>query len=181
MKNVVKTVLLVLGGGAALITLAAFPGLGYLINFLAKDKRLEGIPKKRIRSTLFYLKSRKYLVWDEKEDKVRVEITEKGKRRILGYQFEDMRIPKPEHWDGKWRVVAFDIPEKKKLARDLLREKLKQLGFLKIQKSIFVYPYPCREEINLIAKIYEIQPFILFIETSFIEREESLLKHFGLI
>jgi DNA-binding transcriptional regulator PaaX len=180
-KQIAKTILLILGGGVALITLAAFPGLGYLINFLIKDKRLEGVSKKHIRSSLHYLKSRKYLVWNTKEDKVRIEISEKGKKKILEYQFEDMKIPKPERWDGKWRVVAFDIPEKKRIARDALRRKFKQLGFFKLQKSLFAYPYPCREEINLIAEIYEIQPCFIFIETSYIDKEKLLLKHFGLL
>lgn len=180
-KKIAKTILLILAGGAAFITLAAFPGLAYLVNFLSKDERLKEVSRKRLRNSLYYLKSRRYLAFKGIEDKIRLEITERGKKKILEYQFEEMKIPKPEHWDGKWRIVAFDIPEKKKLARDTLRRKFKELGFFKLQKSLFVYPYPCREEINLVVKIYEVESYIIFIETDYIDKEKLLLKHFGFI
>lgn len=60
-------------------------------------------------------------------------LTDSGKDKALWKRmmFED------EPWDGKWRVVIWDIPEKRRMARDLLRYKLKQLGFSQLQKSIW--------------------------------------------
>ncbi len=89
-----------------------------------------------------------------------------------------MRILKPRKWDGKWRIVGFDIPEKQKKAREALRYKLKELGFLQIQKSLFLYPYPCREEIEFIGEIFQINKCITFIEAISITNESYLKREF---
>ena len=56
--------------------------------------------------------------------------------------------------DGEWRIVIFDIPEKFKKAREALRMKLKELGFLELQKSVFIFPYECEDEINFIVEVF---------------------------
>jgi len=85
-----------------------------------------------------------------------VVITKKGKERILKYSLEDMEIKKPVKWDGKWRLVMFDIPDYKRKASNVLRHKLESLGFIPYQKSIFIFPYDCRNEIDYIREIYEV-------------------------
>jgi DNA-binding transcriptional regulator PaaX len=42
-------------------------------------------------------------------------------------------------WDEKWRIVAFDIPEKFKTGRDALRRKLKEVGFHELQKKYLCF------------------------------------------
>ena len=54
-------------------------------------------------------------------------LTEKGKMRVLTYNFEKMEISQ-KAWDGKWRAVIFDVPEKFRRGRDALRKKLKELA-----------------------------------------------------
>ena len=51
-------------------------------------------------------------------------------------------------------MVIFDIPEKKRMVRDIIREHLKTIGFKKLQQSVFVFPYPCEQEILALADIY---------------------------
>jgi len=63
-------------------------------------------------------------------------------------------------WDGKWRIVVFDIPEKKKGVRNALRRKLKELGFYELQKSVFVFPYECGNEIEFIVEFFELRPYV---------------------
>lgn len=46
------------------------------------------------------------------------------------------------HWDGKWRVVIFDVPERVRGRRDFLRRELSAFGFHQLQKSVWVTPYP---------------------------------------
>ena len=53
-------------------------------------------------------------------------------------------------------TVIFDIPEKKKPAREALREKLKDLGMKKLQHSIWITPFPCEKEINLIKTVFNL-------------------------
>lgn len=50
-------------------------------------------------------------------------------------------------WDGKWRVVFFDIPEKKREKRDALRRELISLGFGSWQRSAWVIPFDVTNEL----------------------------------
>lgn len=43
-----------------------------------------------------------------------VEITKEGIKVALQYKFTEMKIPQPDRWDKKWRVVIFDVSEGKK-------------------------------------------------------------------
>ena len=90
----------------------------------------------------------------EEGDKTVVRLTKEGQHKLLKYKFEDLQIKKPGKWDRKWRVVIFDIPEQFKLARESLRRKLQEMGFYKLQKSVWVYPYPCEDEIDFINQLY---------------------------
>ena len=48
-------------------------------------------------------------------------------------------------WDGKWRMLMFDIPEKKRKERDWLRYQLLCIDYQPIQKSIFIGKQPIEE------------------------------------
>ncbi len=50
--------------------------------------------------------------------------------------------------DGVWKLVIFDIPEKQKKIRIVLRAKLKQLHFKKWQNSIWISPFALDEDIE---------------------------------
>ncbi|MCH7763134.1 MAG: hypothetical protein IIB95_05255, partial [Candidatus Marinimicrobia bacterium] len=62
-----------------------------------------------------------------------------------------------------WRIVIFDIPEKRKKARDAINLKLKELGFHPIQKSTFIFPYECRNEIDFVAEHFFVRKYINYI------------------
>lgn len=117
----------------------------------------------------------------ELDDRIVLMITEKGKKKLLEYNIDDMEIKKPEKWDKKWRVISFDIPEKRKKAREALREKLKDLDFYPLQKSLFVFPYPCQDEIDFIAEIFQIQNHITYFETPEISNDYKIKKYFDLL
>jgi DNA-binding transcriptional regulator PaaX len=145
--------------------------------------KLFGFDKKRYKPQSVYvafkrLQKKRLIEIREKNGKTIIIITDAGKKRLLAYNFEEMKIKKPKKWDGKWRIVGFDIPEKYKRVREALRFKLKELGFLQIQKSLFVYPYPCREEIEFIGEIFQINKYIIFIETASITNEDYLKRKF---
>lgn len=65
-------------------------------------------------------------------DEIVFKLTDEGKTALLLNKLEE------EDWDGKWRVVIFDIPEQKRLVRDLLRRNLKKWGFKPLQKSVWI-------------------------------------------
>jgi DNA-binding transcriptional regulator PaaX len=106
-------------------------------------------------------------------------LTEKGKLRALTYNFENMDIEK-KSWDGKWRIVAFDIPEKLKVGRDALRAKLKKLGFMELQKSVFVFPYECKDEIDFVIEFFDIRKYARYGTMDFIDNDIHLRNMFEL-
>ena len=117
---------------------------------------------------------------DYKEDKngnVKIVLTKDGKQKALKFEFDEMEIKKPVKWDKKWRIVIFDIPEKKKKAREALRRKLKGLGFQELQKSVFVYPFECEDEIDFIVEVFEIRSYVRFLRVkSFTNDEQFKIK-----
>ena len=79
----------------------------------------------------------------------RAHLTAKGKAAMEQAEFESYQIPEPAFWDGKWRVLAFDMNERRRRTRDQLRRLLISAGFARIQDSVWVYPYPCDEFLSL--------------------------------
>ncbi len=87
---------------------------------------------------------------------------------------------KPKRWDGKWRMVIFDIPERRKGARAVLRDALRRIGFLKLQNSAWVYPYDCEELVALLKTDYRLGKEVLYIVADKLERDRTLCEHFEL-
>jgi len=52
-----------------------------------------------------------------------------------------------EKWDGKWRMIMFDIPEKKRGERNWLRYQLMATDYKLLQKSVFIGKQPIREDV----------------------------------
>lgn len=74
----------------------------------------------------------------------------------------------------------FDIPHNHRTARDALRKKLLDLKFYPLQKSVFITPYPCEDEVDFIASIFDIRKYILILYVVYFEGEEKLKHHFNI-
>lgn len=140
-------------------------------------KRLDKRQKDRELRRIVGLLKRQKLVLGSYENGL--EITSKGKKRLEKIEFETLKITKPEKWDHKWRLVIFDVPHDYDQARRDLILKLKNLDFQLLQLSVWVHPYPCRDEVTLVCERYEISKFVTIIETSHIDHEEKLIKRFN--
>ena len=172
-KNILKALLI---GGVA-VTVIALPGMAQVLRlFLPNDKKY----KQRIKRSLNGLHKQKFVRIYKKNGKEIVEITENGKKELLSYQFDEMKIDKSKKWDGMWRVVIFDVPEKRKQSRDLLNFKLKEMGFYPIQKSTFILPYECKKEIEFIGEYLFLGEKIKYLLVKEISEEGILKKHFNL-
>ena len=108
-------------------------------------------------------------------------LSKNGKSRALTFKVEEMRIKKPERWDGKWRVVVFDIPEKRKRVRDALRGHLRQLDFYELQKSVFIHPYPCDDEVEFLIELHQVRHHVRTLIVHSVDNELDLKTKFGLI
>jgi DNA-binding transcriptional regulator PaaX len=80
--------------------------------------------------------------------------------------------------DGVWKLVIFDIPEKHKYVRTVLRAKLKQLHFKKWQNSIWLSPYALDEEIEKELNDLGEKFFVRLIKTTQINHPKTLEKLF---
>ena len=84
-------------------------------------------------------------------------------------------------WDRKWRIIIFDIPQELHRERIKFRRKLKSMGFFMLQKSVFVFPYPCNEEITDLSNILGVTDYVdIIIAESPGLKEQELLKIFNL-
>lgn len=114
---------------------------------------------------------------ENKDGTMTIVLTDKGKMRALTYKFNQLKIKKGK-WDGKWRVVFFDVPEKQRFARDVLRSKIKNMGFYELQKSVFVFPYECEDEIEFVIENYEMTKWVRFGVLEKIDNDIYLRKFF---
>lgn len=107
-------------------------------------------------------------------------LTKKGRRTVDEGKIWSLTIPHPTQWDYKWRMVLFDIPAKKSSQRNSFRARLKELGLVLYQRSVWVYPYPLEETIRAISNFYMISDCVLFAVAEDINNASALRKHFNL-
>lgn len=137
--------------------------------------------KKQIQSAVDNIRRQKLIEYvADKDGKTIVKITKKGETRLRAFDIELMKINKPKKWDGKWRLVMFDIPMRFTKGREALRFHLKDLNFFQFQKSAWIYPYPCEDEIIFIADFFGVGKYVEILTVENIFREERLKKHFDL-
>ena len=109
-----------------------------------------------------------------------LELTEKGQSKLRLLEMKEWKIDKPRKWDKKWRMLIFDIPETKKFLRNRIRFTLLSIGFFRLQDSVWVYPYPCEDLINLLKVDFRVGKDLLYVIVDFIENDKNLKKIFGL-
>jgi len=91
---------------------------------------------------------------------------------------QDIQIKRPGKWDKKWRLVIYDIPDDKKNEREAIRTKLENLEFIKLQESVYVYPFECAEVIGFMKGLYYLSPYVQYVVADRIETEIDLIKKF---
>jgi len=106
-------------------------------------------------------------------------LTDEGKKAVGLENLENFE-PKRGEWDGKWRIVFFDIDESKRKKRNLLRKYLKLWGFWQIQKSVWVDPFDYEKEVKYLREVLEIENEIRWVVAEDMENGEELIKIFRL-
>jgi len=153
----------------------------YFRTLKAIGKGYAEIERQALKNAITDLYKSKILEQKENTDgSLTIVLTENGKRKALTYQIDEMKIKKAQKWDKRWRIVLFDIPEKKKKIREAIRHHLKNLDFFEYQKSVFVQPYDCKNEIEYIIEFYNIRKYVRFIIADSLDNELHLINHFKL-
>ena len=138
------------------------------------------INKEKLRKDINQLYQSKLIKRKENSDNsCTMILTEKGKLRALTYHFDKIKV-KEGNWDGKWRLITFDIPENKRKGRDALRDKIKKFGFYELQKSVWIYPYRCKDEMDFIIEFFGLRKYVRFGILESIDNELHLKKIFNL-
>ncbi len=109
-----------------------------------------------------------------------LELTLKGRAFLRRIEFRAYTIPKPKRWDERWRILIFDISEKRRELRDKLRELLLILGFKRVQYSVWVHPYPCEDFVALLKADWQLGKSLLYLIVDELENDAALRRHFGL-
>lgn len=175
-----KKILLLLEAGVVL-SLTRRPDVYFSILKKAA-KEWKKINERNLRDTIRRLYQSKLIDYKENKDKtVTIILSEKGKKKILRYDLDNIRLKKPLIWDNLWRLIVFDVPEDKKPGRTALVAKLKELGFYPMQKSVYIYPYECKDEINFVAEIFDLVPYVRFLRVKDVDIELDLKKRFRLL
>src|SRR3990167_3768172 len=175
--EIIKGILLAVGAVGLITVSVALPGLPAAFAPFFKNKRYT---KQQVKRSLRKLEKNKLISVKYKDDKIELRITKGGREKVLLYNLETLRIPSPKKWDGKFRIVIFDIPQQFKKNSSYFSKKLKDLGFYKLQKSVWAYPYPCEDEIDFLKEIYLVRPFVRMITAEEIDVKQDLLKKFNI-
>lgn len=107
-------------------------------------------------------------------------LTPKGERELIALEMRAIEGKRSRRWDGKWRVIIFDIAEKRRSLRITVRRKLQDYGFARLQDSVWVYPYDCEDLITLLKAEFKIGRDMLYMIVEQIEADAALRKEFKL-
>ena len=116
----------------------------------------------------------------QKKDGV-LRLTEKGERELRALQLREFDPKqKKRRWDHKWRILIFDIPEYRRGLRDRIRRTLEAIGFVQLQRSVWVYPHDCEDLIVLLKADMHVGKDMLYLIVDSIENDRGLREQFGL-
>ena len=133
------------------------------------------------RRALRTILDRRYAKLTKQKGRWVLEVTELGQKRIREIELESLAIARPSIWDKTWRIVLYDIPDDRRVQRDIFRDRLKRLSFLKLQRSVFVFPYACEDELDAIIQYLGISDYVTFFKTDSLGYQEAkALKYFKL-
>jgi len=134
--------------------------------------------KKDFQESITELKKSKFIEKKKNYDgSILVSLTEKGMFRALSVRFKRL-ANKRERWDGKWRMLAYDIPNKCRKGRNALRYRARTAGFYELQKSLFLYPYDCEKEIKDFVQLFKLEKYVCFALLDYIDDQDFLLRKF---
>lgn len=167
------------------IGIAGFIAIAVLApNALQAFEKLAGGRKRHysnfyVQSVLGRLYKQGLIVFEERNGKKFARITSAGRRELSRYRLREQTAEQPR-WDGKWRMIIFDIREYKRDTRDKIRRELMLFGFRRLQQSVWVYPYECEEIISLLKADHQIGKEVLYVTAEHVENDRWLRDEFRL-
>jgi len=176
-KHDIEKVILRTVAVAGVLSLALVaPNSMRMLKIFRKDRRRQR--KYYVNTVISRLIKNKLVVVEGYKDKKVVRITKKGERVLDNYL--NNKLPVQKIWDRKFRVIIFDIKERRRGIRDKLRRQLREWGFVKLQDSVWTYPYPCGDLVALLKADLLIGKDVVYMTVESIENDLRLRKAFNL-
>ncbi len=138
---------------------------------------------RKTQKTFSYLRKRKFIAVLNHKGYVKISITKSGKEFIKKHQISTyiVSIPVPNKWDKKWRILFYDVSTADSLKRDALRYFIKKLNMKQMQKSVWIYPFDCSEQVSFLKNFLELTDMeIRLIVTDSIGDDKKFRKIFNI-
>jgi hypothetical protein len=165
-------------GAAAVALMLSAPNVVQILKHADPNMARKRHPDRRLSQAVSRLISRGLV---ERKDNKGLRLTEKGRRYAkLMDETGRLQFAKARKWDGRWRIVIFDIWERRRGARARLRTRLHTIGFVKIQNSVWAYPYECEELIAFAKTELKLGKGLFYLIAEGIEGDRELRERFGL-
>ena len=173
--------LLIAGGMAAVLTaaptlFALLGAIGYVVTVRDRER------KKKLQGSFQYLANHKYVARRRSRNGIRLELTPQGRKNITRHITQRVfrePIKRPKVWDLKWRLILFDIPAGERTKRNAFRALIRRTGAIMLQKSVWVHPFDCSEQVSLLKDFFNLSDERLrFITSDSIGNDEFFRRHF---
>ncbi|MBI2329833.1 hypothetical protein HYU94_00380 [Candidatus Daviesbacteria bacterium] len=182
-------IIYLLGMGILLSGTIFMPGLGYAARMIDRAKKNHEWRQSQrqwrkfnpyvLKRNLKRLREQKVVEVIEKDGDEVIKLTQKGHTKYLKFKLEELSL-QGKSWDGKWRIVIYDIAKSKKNQVSAFRSILKYINFFQLQKSIYLTPYPCDEQVVYLREYFGIGEEVLLLRVDKIENEDFYKQYFGL-
>jgi DNA-binding transcriptional regulator PaaX len=136
-------------------------------------KKFENKNKKKFRKATDRLRRRNLIFGERQGRNIIFDLTDEGRIEADKIKLK-LGMAKSKRWDGKWRIIIFDVPEKLRGKRDLLRKELVEFGFMLLQKSVWAYPFPLPKEFLDLWESAGILKHCVIIEAARVLNSDSL-------
>ena len=182
LRHLQYAVLSAVGVAGVLAWMMIAPNTFQAIPALMGKKKYDAKFGYRARTVAGRLAQRGLVRFVERGGKKHVEITDAGKDMLLREQFKSAQMngARKRRWDKRYRMVIFDIPERRKSIRANLRRAMQDFGFLLLQDSVWIFPYDCEDVIALIKADLQVGKDVLYVIAEAIENDTWIRKHFQL-
>ncbi|MEK7624015.1 MAG: hypothetical protein AAB408_05135 [Patescibacteria group bacterium] len=166
--------------GLGVVMVGAPNALQVIPQIMKLKKWGQKISNKSAAKSLENLKRRGLITLVKSRSGYYLKLTPTGQIELLAYETKKKVLQTPKRWDKKWRLLIFDIEERHRLQRDQVRHTLIELGFYRLQDSVWVYPYDCEIVLELLRTKYHVRHEALFVRADYLSNDFWLRQHFSL-
>lgn len=178
-RAVIQQAMLYAAVGGVMVAIGAVPDFSKILKYYTGRQKGARFNYKA-KSVLERLVTRGLITFEERDGKRYARLTNAGEQALRLEMLRDADARKPKRWDKRWRVVIFDIPERRRTIRVRLRRFMEEYGFVRLQDSVWVYPYDCEDLIALAKAKFRVGVDVLYMIVEQLERDKHLREHFSL-